>query len=133
MIQLQDVNEAPEILTPEILQVVPDGATPVQLSATRDAGESLTWALIGGVDESHFSLTNDGELSLNEAKDLESLDDSDGDGIYQITVQVSDGTHAVSAELQIELKEDAQTLSGAASTSGGGCATVKPALPGRRE
>ena len=97
VIQLQDVNEAPEILTPEILQVVPDGATSVQLSATIDAGESLTWALIGGVDESHFSLTNDGELSLNEAKDLEILDDSDGDGIYQITVQVSDGTHTSNA------------------------------------
>ena len=68
VIQLQDVNEAPEILTPETLQVVHDGATSVQLSATIDAGESLTWALAGGLDESHFFLTAEGELSLSEAR-----------------------------------------------------------------
>ena len=38
---------------------------------------------------------------------------------------MSDGTHTSNADIRIELKEDAQTLSGAASTSGGGCATVK--------
>ena len=109
-VQLQNVSEGPVISSPALLGV-DEGETDVAvLEARDDEGDVLTWSIVGGDDESHFSLTTDaddnsGELSFKRAKDFGTPDDADFDSIYLLTVEVSDGTHRTQQELWVQLRD----------------------------
>ena len=100
---------------PEITSVGPfpvaEGATAVTtLTATDsdpDPGD-LVWSLAGEVDDAGedtaaFTLSESGVLAFSSAKDYESFDDADGDGVYELTVRVSDGTNEDLADLEVIL------------------------------
>ena len=59
----------------------------------------------GGADAAQFTLTAAGVLAFKEAKDYENPDDADGDGAYELTVQVSDGHNPVTAALTVTLTD----------------------------
>ena len=106
VVQLQDVNEPPVIEIQSPLSAV-EGQTGVATleAVNEDAGDdTLTWSIQGGVDAAHFSLTEAGELTFKRAKSLGSPDDDNGDGIYELIVGVSDGTHTTTAEIKVQLK-----------------------------
>ena len=134
LVQLQNVNEPPVIRTQIPLSVVEGQMDVIKLEATSEYMESdkLTWSIQGGVDAAHFSLTEAGKLSFKEAKSVESPDDDNGDGVYELIVGVSDGAQSTTAEMEIELqaaqgKSEPPTSStdlASKSDSGGGCATV---------
>ena len=76
----------------------------------------LVWSITGGADAAKFTLGASGVLAFKTAKDFESPDDTDGDGSYEVAVQVSDGTNTASATLTVTLvdvEEVAPTLTGA--------------------
>ena len=132
LVRLQDVNEAPALETSR-LQVESGQDGSLTLKASVDTGERVNWSIVGGDDESHFSLTSEGELSFNEAKSFESPDDSDGDGIYEVEVLVSDGTHTTRTTVQVQLQQkstqekepdDASSVSSNGSSGGSGCGFV---------
>ena len=52
----------------------------------------LVWSPAGGADSGHFTLDERGVLRFAVPKDYEAPDDAGGDGTYELTVQVSDGT-----------------------------------------
>ena len=105
LVSLRNIAEAPVITTVGPLNVDENETTVATLSADdEDTGEVLTWSITGGDDNSHFSLTDAGELTFNDAKDFESLDDTDTDGAYEISVEVNDGTLTTSANLQVQLQ-----------------------------
>jgi len=57
-----------------------------------DAGQTLTYAIAGGVDESKFDVDPvTGALSFIAAPDFEAPADVGTDNVYDVTVQVSDG------------------------------------------
>ena len=100
---------------PEITSVGPfpvaEGVTAVTtLTATDsdpDPGD-LVWSLAGEVDDAGedtaaFTLSESGVLAFSSAKDYESFDDADGDGVYELTVRVSDGTNEDLADLEVIL------------------------------
>src|SRR6266699_388030 len=59
----------------------------------RDAGSTLTYSIVGGADASHFTINaSTGALSFVSAPDYETPSDAGGNNIYDVTVQVSDGT-----------------------------------------
>src|SRR6266567_226395 len=59
----------------------------------RDAGSTLTYSIVGGADASHFTINaSTGALSFVSAPDYETPTDAGGNNIYDVTVQVSDGT-----------------------------------------
>ena len=100
---------------PEITSVGPfavaEGTTEVAtLTATdsdTDPGD-LVWSLAGevedaGADTAAFTLSASGLLEFSSAKDYESFDDTDGDGVYLLTVRVSDGTSEDLADLNVVL------------------------------
>src|SRR5215471_913377 len=59
-----------------------------------DAGTSLTYSIVGGADAAKFSIdSSSGALSFVSAPDAESPTDSGGNNVYDVTVQVSDGTN----------------------------------------
>jgi hypothetical protein len=56
-----------------------------------DAGDILTYSIIGGADQSDFSIgSSSGILTFNSAPDYESPTDANTDGTYEVTVQVTD-------------------------------------------
>ena len=98
-------NTAPEITSPSSFDVRENQALARRLAARdSDPGDEVTgWALVGGADQSQFSIASDtGELSFREAPDYEDPRDvasSDpvsgaGDNEYLVTVEVTSGAGA---------------------------------------
>ena len=68
---------------------------------------NLTWSIpsgaAGGADGGRFTLSSAGALAFVSAKDFENPDDADTNGIYAVTVEVSDGVLAATADLTVTL------------------------------
>ena len=104
-------NTAPEITTVGPFTVRENQALVSRLAARDDdSGDEVTgWSIIGGADQSQFSITSDtGDLSFQEAPDYESPTDvmsgdppsGAGDNEYVVTVEVRSGAGA--RELEAE-------------------------------
>ena len=68
----------------------------------------LTWSKTGGADSGKFSLTSAGVLTFSTAPDYEAPADADTDHVYEVTVQVSDGTTPVTADLEVTVENVAE-------------------------
>ncbi len=55
-------------------------------------GQTLTYSIAGGSDGARFAIDATGKLTFIVAPDYEAPSDSNGDNVYFVTVQVSDGT-----------------------------------------
>ena len=100
----------PGISGPEITSgssfSVDEGATEVATLRATDGdtpAANLTWSISGGDDAAKFAVTAAGALSFAAAKDYETPDDAGADGVYEVTVQVSDGGRTDSADLTVTL------------------------------
>ena len=114
---------APVITTPAAIDVAENETAVATLSATdQDTdGNELTWSIpsgtAGGADADDFTLTSAGVLTFTTAKDYETSDDTDGDNIYEVTVQVSDGANSTTADLTVTVADVAPGLAGPATAS----------------
>ena len=102
---------------------VAEGATAVAtLAATETGAEgATTWSIpdgtAGGADGDAFAITSAGALSFTAAKDFEAPDDADGDGTYEVTVEMTSGEQTATAALEVTLSDvDEPTL--AVTTAG---------------
>ena len=90
---------------------VAEGTTDVTTLAASDTGTGGTasWSIpagtAGGADGTAFALTPEGVLSLVAAKDFEAPDDADGDGTYEVTVEVREGAQSATAALSVTLSD----------------------------
>ncbi len=98
-------------VTPEITSAatftVDEGTTAVETLTAEDqdsAAADLEWSKAGGADAEQFTLSSGGELTFTTAPDYENPGDADGDNVYEVTVQVSDGTHTDTAEIRVTLQ-----------------------------
>lgn len=113
----------PEIVTGSRFVVKENETSVATLTATDDDTDvaELTWGLVSGGDASHFTLgAGTGVLAFAAAKDYEAPDDVDGDGTYELTVEVSDGVETDRAEFEVVLEnvlELASAITGPASVS----------------
>ena len=100
-------STVPQINTAHALTVAEGIVGVFNLSATDSDTDSadLAWTLTGGADQSHFILTSSGALLFTQEKDFEAPDDDGADGIYNITVQVSDGVNNTSADITVTLTD----------------------------
>ena len=84
----------------------------------------LVWSIpagaAGGADAALFSLSSGGELSFKAAPDFESPSDADRNGVYEVTVQVSDGSLSSTKALSVTVTD----LNEAPSVSAGADQTV---------
>ena len=86
--------------------VAAEGSTSVATLTATDSDTAvgdLVWSTAGGADAAAFTLSESGVLAFGSAKDYEEPDDSDTDGAYEVTVQVSDGVNDVTADLVVTL------------------------------
>ena len=106
-ITITDDDASPVITTASLILVV-ENETAVATLAAADAdlpAEDLTWRITGGGDRNKFRLTADGVLTFAAAPDYEEPDDSDGDGDYEVAVQVTDGFNPVEAVFTVRLQD----------------------------
>ena len=98
-------GHAPAITSSDTF-TIDEGTTAVaKLTATdgdTDEGD-LEWSKTGGADADEFTLSVDGGLVFAAANDFEDPDDHDADGVYEVSVQVSDGSSTDSADLSVTL------------------------------
>ena len=94
---------------------VEEGSTAVAtLSATDPQGDALTWNIAdpAGPDGALFTLSETGALAFLDAPDFDDPGDSDTDRVYEVTVQVSDATNAVTADLEVTVTDVSPALDG---------------------
>ena len=121
-ITITDDDASPVITTASLILVV-ENETAVATLAAADAdlpAEDLTWRITGGDDRNKFRLTADGVLTFAAAPDYEEPDDSDGDGDYEVAVQVTDGFNPVEAVFTVTLQDvdDTAPMLSSASVTG---------------
>ena len=95
----------PAVIGPTSFTVV-EGETAVGTLRATDPDTppaDLMWSMAGGADRGHFTLGAGGVLAFAGAKDYEAPDDAGGDGTYELTVRVSDGTDDATATVRVSL------------------------------
>ena len=100
-ITVSDVNEFAPVINSNgggasaAINVVENTTAVTTVTATdADAGSSLTYSLAGGLDAAKFSINSTtGALSFISAPDFEAPTDNGPNNIYNVNVQVSDGTN----------------------------------------
>ena len=98
------------VITSATSLTVPENQTAVAtLTATNSdkPDANLTWSIpagaAGGADGGEFTLSADGILAFASTQDFEDPDDADTNGIYAVTVEVSDDTLTTTADLTVTL------------------------------
>jgi Ca2+-binding RTX toxin-like protein len=97
-VTITNQNEAPVITSNgggayAALSVSENGTAITTVTATdQDASTTLTYSIIGGADAARFTINPaTGALVFNSPANFESPTDADGDNVYRVRVQVSDG------------------------------------------
>ena len=106
--------------TPEITSAttftVNEETTEVKTLTAEDqdsAAADLAWSKAGGADAGQFTLSPAGVLAFAAAPDYKSPADSNEDNVYEVTVQVSDGTHTDTEDVVVTVRnvDEAGTVS----------------------
>jgi len=93
IIDVADTNQAPVISVITPFSVTENSSIVNGAFATNDAdGDALVYSLLAGPDARVFEINSaTGALQLSEMADYENPTDANNDGVYDLTVQVSDG------------------------------------------
>ncbi|WP_298619629.1 cadherin domain-containing protein [uncultured Zoogloea sp.] len=90
------VNDNTPTITSSATASVAENSTAVLTVTATDAdlpAQTLTYSIVGGADAAKFSINaSTGALSFVTAPDFEAPTDAGGNNVYDVTVQVSDGT-----------------------------------------
>ena len=109
----QRVPQPPRITSARSF-TVNEGETKVAtLTASDDdtPASQLAWSILpSSVDGDKFMLSGMGALYFRSAKDYENPDDANGDGTYELTVQVRDDQNADTAVIQVTLRDIMEDL-----------------------
>ena len=99
-------NTGPEITNTEFnITVQENQTTAFQIFARDYDGDTLTYSL-SGTDSALMSVSSSGLVTFNTAPDFENPSDSNGDNVYMVTVNVSDGTASTSADFSVTVTND---------------------------
>ena len=96
----------PPVITEPTSFTAEENQTAVGTLTATDAdtpAADLAWSIFGGADFTDFTLSATGVLAFASAKDFENPDDADADGIYEVAVQVTDGTQPYSTTVTVTL------------------------------
>ena len=100
-ITVNGVDETPEVMGPDSIDYEENGEGEVtSYSAFDPETGSITWSWDGD-DKDRFLPSANGSLAFRTPPDYEAPTDKDGDNVYQVTVQASDGTNTGSLVVTI--------------------------------
>ncbi len=109
VVTVTNVNDAPVITSAAAMQAV-EGTTAVATPAACDEdGNTLSWAIAGGVDAAKFSINSaTGALRFLNAPSYDSPSDSGQNNVYDLQVRVSDGTVSAIQTISVTVLRDQQ-------------------------
>ncbi|MYD84364.1 MAG: hypothetical protein F4242_13500, partial [Acidimicrobiales bacterium] len=108
------IEEAPVLLGPRAASLEENSSGEVgRYRATDPEGLEVSLTL-DGPDSGSLTLSDDGVLSLDTAADYEEHDDANRDGVYEVTVEASDGALRTSRQVRIAVRNvnEAPTVTG---------------------
>ena len=123
-ITITDDDASPVITTNTASPIlVEENETAVATLTATDAdrpAQDLTWRITGGADRNRFRLTAAGVLTFASAQDYEAPGDSDRNGDYEVTVEVTDAANPVEAVFTVRLEDvdDTAPVLSSASVNG---------------
>ena len=106
-IDVVNVNDLPEIVFPAAISIEENTLLVGTVASNDVDGDAPVYSLASTGDYQSFSINpTTGELSFTSANDAENAADVNGDNVYEITVEVSDGVDVpVSKDVQITLTD----------------------------
>ena len=122
-VSVSDVNEVAVLSGAAAVSVAENSSGSLgTYSAVDPDGDEVSWSL-GGADGSLFEITSDGVLSFVSAPDFDAPGDADGDSVYEVRVQASDGLDAageasVSVDASIDVSVSVSDVNEVAVLSG---------------
>jgi VCBS repeat-containing protein len=120
-VTVTNVDEAPSITSANTANAAENQTAVIDVDATDpDAGAVLTYSIVGGADQLKFSIVNGtGVLTFQSAPDFETPTDAGANNVYDVDVQVSDGTNPVTQSIAVTVTnvDEAPSFSSAAAAS----------------
>ncbi len=129
-VTVTNVNEAPSVTSGDTASVAENGTAVAAITGSDpDAGAVLTYAIAGGADAAKFTIdANTGALAFVMAPDFDNPADAGGDNVYDVNVQVSDGSLTAAKAVAVTVtgvnEAPSVTSSGAASVAENGAAVM---------
>ena len=92
-LDITQANRAPIFTSPDTASVneTTSGVIYTATAEDPDAGDTLSFSIVGGADRNFFSLSG-ADLSFTSAPDYENPADSDRDNVYQLRLRVTDAS-----------------------------------------
>lgn len=81
-----------------------------QATASDAQNDTITFSIAGGADASAFSITQGGALSFTTSPNYELAADANGDNVYQVTLQASDGKANSTLAVSITVTNDREGI-----------------------
>ncbi len=103
---LDDVNDPPVFTSPATVDVAEN--SPIALTITASDDDPLMFFIVGGADQDAFAIEDpaSGVLSFVEAPDFEDPGSANGNNLFEVQVQVSDGVNPpVVQDLEITITD----------------------------
>lgn len=123
MINLIGINDNLPVFTSPNTVNVAENTTSVLTVAATDAdlpARNVTYAIVGGADQSRFQMTSGGVLSFKVAPDFENPTDFGANNVYEVQVQADDGNGGKTNQtIHVAVTDVAQNLVVTLSTIGG--------------
>ena len=97
----------PEITSLATWNVMENTASVTTVTATDSdlPAQTLSFSIVGGADQSQFSITSAGALRFNSAPRFATPTDVNADNVYLVDVQVSDGDRTATQSLSITVEK----------------------------
>jgi uncharacterized delta-60 repeat protein len=108
-VTIMPVNDSSPVITSQNSYLIPENITTIVTIIATDTDrpvQSLTYSVVGGADAAKFSiLGSSGELTFITAPDFETPADLNLDNIYDVIVQVSDGTYTSALNIFVQVAD----------------------------
>ena len=110
-VTITNENESATFTSVDEIDVEENQTAIITVTATDPEGDGLTFSLNGGDDESLFTLTGD-ILTFTTSPDFENPSDLDSDNIYEVIIEVSDGTDTDTQTISVTVTNISEGKSG---------------------
>ncbi|MFM7561085.1 cadherin domain-containing protein, partial [Cylindrospermopsis raciborskii] len=101
---VDEIGNPPVIASSSNFPVAENSTTVGTIAATDADGDSLTYSISGGADQSLFTINaNTGALSFKTPPDFEAPTDAGTNNIYNLQIRVTDGKNPVNQDLIINV------------------------------
>jgi VCBS repeat-containing protein len=100
-ITITGINDAPVFTSANTANVPENTTGSIPVTASDAEGATPTFSIIGGADQGSFSITPTGVLSFQVAPNFEAPTDTGTNNVYEVQVQATDGTNAVTQTISV--------------------------------